>query len=230
MLRRPLRTLLAFLLLTVFLSGLSLAREGDDLYKHPREMTFPPLTFTPPKATRHLLDNGMVVYLLEDPELPLIRLSALIRAGSVYDPPGQAGLAQVAAAAQRDGGTPDQSPAQVNEALDSIAARLEFSMGRESGTASLSVPKKDFPAALTIFAGLLARPAFDPAQFELARQKEIEALRRSNDSAEEIAYREFRKVLFAGNPRGQVPTLESLQGIQREDLLAFHQNSSTPTT
>ena len=161
------------------------------------------------RSARAYLSNGMTVYLLEDPELPLIQISALIRTGSIYDPAAQAGLAKITAAVLRNGGTDDQSPQEINEALESMAAHLEFGMNRESGTGSLSVQKKDFPKALAIFSRLLMRPDFRSEQLDLAKKQEIEAIRRSNDDPEEIAYREFRRALYAGNPRGWIPTLAS---------------------
>lgn len=219
------RSLMVSLLLLLLVPGICL---GDDLLRHPREMTFPPLSFTPPQADRRVLPNGMVIYLLEDRELPLIRLSALVRAGSIYDPPEKSGLAKLTAAVLRTGGSRRKSPRAVNEELESMAAELEFSMGMESATAKLSVQKKDFSRALEIFGGLLMEPAFDPAQVDLAQKQAIEALRRSNDDPEEIAQREFRRLLYAGNPRGQIPTLESLQSIRPADLSAYHRRFFQP--
>ncbi len=222
--------LFTFILMIISLSlpaGFAGAQE-DDLLKHPRNMNFPPLLFNPPQADRHVLSNGMVVYLLEDRELPLIQVSALIRTGSMYDPPAQSGLAHLTATVLRTGGTEEQSPRQINETLEFLAAELEFSMDRDAGRGYLSVLQKDFPRGLSIFAGLLMKPAFDRAQIELAKQRKIEAIRRSNDHPEDIAYREFRKALFQGNPRGQVPTIASVEAITRADLLAFYKKFFHP--
>jgi zinc protease len=218
---------LAFLLLGGILAGGVRGRE-DELLKHPREMTFSPLSFHFPMAERMTLSNGMVVYLLEDPELPLIRLSAMVRTGSMYDPPNLSGLAKVTAKVLRNGGTADRTPQAVNEALEGMGARLEFSMEMESGSLSLVARKEDFPGALSILAGLLMNPGFDPDQVDLAKKEAIETVRRSNDNPEEIAYREFRKVLYGGNPPGREPTLESVAGIQRADLLAFYRKFFHP--
>ena len=221
-----------FLLALMALAAASLPgtapAQGEDLYKRPQDMKFPPLSFTPPQVTRAYLLNGLTVFLLEDPELPLINLSLLIRTGSIYDPADKAGLAKLTAAVLRNGGTEDQSPQEINESLESMAAQLEFGMNRESGTGLLSVQKKDFPKALAIFSRLLKRPAFRSEQLDLAKKQEIEAIRRSNDDPEEIAYREFRRALYAANPRGRIPTLESVERIQRADLLAFHRNFFRP--
>jgi len=155
----------AFLLFSLFLFGIpGWAKGQSDLLKHPREMSFPPLSFDLPQAERTVLSNGMIVYLLENPELPLIRASALIRTGSIYDPPGQSGLAGVTASVLRNGGTLERNPRAVNEALEKMAAQVEFSMEMESGSASFFVRKQDFPKVLPIFADLLINPGFDADQ------------------------------------------------------------------
>jgi len=43
---------------------------------NPRSMSFPPLRFDIPKAERVVLECGMPVYLLRDPELPIINITA----------------------------------------------------------------------------------------------------------------------------------------------------------
>ncbi len=202
--------------------------QEEDLFIHPRHMKFPPLSFTPPKPERTQLANGLILYLLEDRELPLINLSMLIRSGSIYDPPELCGLASLTATLLRTGGTRQQSPRALNEELEFMGAKLEFSMGWESAGVYLSVPRKHFPRALNILADLLINPGFDPEQLDLAKKQEIEKIRRSNDDPEEIAYREFRRALYRGNPRGQIPTIESIQRIKREDLISFHRQFFKP--
>ena len=59
----------------------------------PRKMTFPPLVFAVPTAERVVLDNGMIVYLLPDRELPLVSIQAYVGTGSVYEPADKTGLA-----------------------------------------------------------------------------------------------------------------------------------------
>ena len=54
---------------------------------NPDRITYKPLSFTPPKAERVTLDNGLVLYVLEDHELPLVKITAVIRTGTMFDPP-----------------------------------------------------------------------------------------------------------------------------------------------
>src|SRR5215203_6393455 len=70
------------------------------------DLRYPPLpAFAIPQPERVVLDNGMVVMLLEDHELPLVEATALVRAGSRFDPAGKVGLAGLGAAVMRTGGT-----------------------------------------------------------------------------------------------------------------------------
>ena len=82
---------------------------------------------------------------------------------------------------------------------------METSIGREVGSASLSVLKKDLDMGLAIFADVLIQPAFSQDQVELAKQKKMEGIRRQNDDPQGIAFREFRRTLFENGPRGRVP-------------------------
>src|SRR5206468_11498259 len=87
----------------------------------PRQMRFNPVEFTPPEPDRVVLPNGMVVYLLEDHELPLITLTATMRVGGWLDPADKVGLASLAGITLRTGGTQRLSPEEVDEELEHLA-------------------------------------------------------------------------------------------------------------
>ena len=64
--------------------------------KDHRKLEFPVLPeLSVPRPEIHELDNRMKVLLLQDHELPLISVSALIRGGSVYEPEDKTGLAEL---------------------------------------------------------------------------------------------------------------------------------------
>ncbi|MDE3036817.1 MAG: hypothetical protein KGJ14_12660, partial [Nitrospirota bacterium] len=69
--------------------GAPIAGAQDD----PRTMQFDTVQFIPPEPERVVLDNGMVVYLLEDHELPLVTITAMMQTGAWLDPADQVGLA-----------------------------------------------------------------------------------------------------------------------------------------
>ncbi|MEW6615708.1 MAG: pitrilysin family protein [Thermodesulfobacteriota bacterium] len=196
--------------------------EDANTPQHPRDMIFKPLVFSPPKGERVLLNNGMVLYILEDHELPVLNLSAVIRTGSVYEPADKAGLAELTGGVMRTGGTRSMTPDEINDQLEYIAGAVEIGIGSESGSASLSVMKKDTDIGIKIFADIMMNPGFDQEKLDLAKKQEIEAIRRRNDNPDSIAFREFRRLLYKDNPRGRVSTVKSINAITRKDLIEFH--------
>ena len=215
--------------LIVLLIGFCLLNScKPSLLKHPAQLSYKPLEFPFPQAEQVKLSNGIELYLLEDNELPLINLVALVRTGSVFEPADKAGLASLTGTVMRTGGTSSLSGDEINEKLEFIAGSVETSIGREMGSASLSILKKDIDLGLAIFADVLRKPAFSQDKVELAKQKNIEAIRRQNDNPQSIAFREFRRALFSDGPRGRVPTVETVSSIAREDMVAFHKKYFYP--
>lgn len=189
----------------------------------PRQMTFSPVAFNPPEPERVVLKNGIVVYLLEDHELPLVTVSATIRTGGWMDPSDKVGLAGLTGFAMRAGGTQRTGAAALDQELERFAMVLSVSIGVESGVAMLDVMKKDLDQGLAIFADVLRRPAFDPSRVELAKLQARESIRRRNDQPQSIASREFAKLLYGpAHPFARESSLESIARITREDLVSFH--------
>ncbi len=195
----------------------------------PRTMKFDPVTFTVPDVDRVVLENGIVVYLLPNPELPLITVGAMIRAGSVYEPADKVGLAAITGAVMRTGGTARMTGDEVDEELEFLAANIGVGIGAESGSASLDLLKKDLPRGLAIFADILRTPAFDAGKLELAKRQTLEVIRRRPDSPAGIAAREFKKLLYGPeHPLGRESTAETVSRITRDDLVAFHRQFFAP--
>lgn len=194
-------------------------------------MTFPPESFTPPKAERVTLSNGMIVYLLEDRELPIVNLTAMIRTGSIYDPPERIGLADLTGIVIRTGGTASRSGNELDDELEFVGAELTSSIGQDAGWASLNVLTKDLPRGASLFAEMLMRPAFDPAKIDLAKKQAIEGIRRRNDHPSSIASREFTKLLYGPtHPYAREPTEATVNAVTRQDMIAWHRRYYHPNT
>ncbi|MEC4890444.1 MAG: pitrilysin family protein [Nitrospira sp.] len=202
---------------------------GGPALSDPRTMTFKPVEFTPPEPDRVVLDNGMVVYLLEDHELPLVTVTATMKTGSWLDPADKVGLAALTGALMRTGGGGGLTPEQVDEELEHFAGDVSISIGHESGSASLDVLKKDLTRGLQIFAGLLRAPAFDQERVEIAKLQALEGIRRRQDSPGSVVGREFMKLLYGPeHPSARETSLASITRITRDDLVAFHRSTVHP--
>ena len=223
------RRTLNILVLAMSLLFATGAFAGDVALGDPRTMKFNPVEFSPPEPARLVLEDGMVVYLLEDHELPLVSLSATMRTGGWLEPQDKIGLAGLTGSVMRTGGGGGLTAAQIDEELEQFAIDINMSMGRQSGSASLDVLSKDLARGMRIFAGLLRQPAFEPARVELAKLQAIEGIRRRQDNPGSIVSREFMKQLYGSeHPSARESTIESIQRITRDDMVAFYQRTVHP--
>jgi predicted Zn-dependent peptidase len=203
-------------------------QSGQRLLRKPETFTFKPVHYTVPSPTRVLLDNGMVLYLLEDHELPLIEMSALIRTGAIYEAQDYAGLSALTGEVMRTGGTETMSPEEIDETLEYIDARIAVSIETESGSASLSVMKKDFDQGFDIFSRIIRSPRFAAERLSIAKEQKIAALRQTNDNPQTLAFRQFKKLLYRSNPRGNLPTIDTIKRIEPKDLHRFYRTFFHP--
>lgn len=193
-------------------------------------LRYPPLaSFDIPRPQRVELENGLVVLLLEDHELPLVEVTAMVRAGSALDPADKVGLADLAGEVLRTGGTETLPGDQLDDWLESRAAEVEVGITPEAARVTLSSLKQDFPDALRVFSDVLRRPAFDAKKLEVERNKAIANVSRQNDDMFEILFREFGEVVYGPDSAyGRTPTYATLGAIRRDDLAAWHRRSFHP--
>ncbi|MBI3351064.1 MAG: insulinase family protein [Nitrospirae bacterium] len=170
-----------------------------------------------------VLPNGMILYLLEDHELPLINISATIQTGSFYEPADQIGLASLTGALMRTGGAGDKTGDEIDEILENLSASISTGIGGDSGYASLNVLTRDINKGFDLFADVLMSPRFSEEKLEILKNQEIENIRRKNDNPSPIAGREFAKLLYgAETPYAREATLETVSRIKRQDCVDFY--------
>jgi zinc protease len=216
----------ALIFFIIIINGTCLAESAPLI--DPNDIRYKPLTFAPPEAERVELKNGMILYILEDHEIPLVNISALIRTGSIYDPPGKEGLAEITGNVMRTGGTKKRTGGEIDEELEYFAGSITVSAGMESGLATLSVLKKDLDEGLDIFADIIINPVFDSNKLKTAKDLKIETLRRILDEPQKVAFREFKRIIYRGNPRGKLPSIKTVKEIGRDDLIKFHRRFYYP--
>ncbi len=211
------------LFIAVFITCLIVSGSLPLCAKPHEELTFEPIQFKPPVPQRHELSNGMVLYLLEDHELPVFDISGLVKTGTIYDPADKIGLASICASVMRTGGTISREPDALNEELESMAASVEVGMSPEYGSVSLSTMAEDIEKGLEIFADVLRNPAFREDKLELRKQQAIEGIRRRNDNPIQLAWRNFSAILYGtDHPFGWYSEIEDVESIAVDNLKAFH--------
>lgn len=195
-----------------------------------KELEFPSLSnITLPDYERYELDNGMVVYLMEDHQLPLIKGNALIKVGSRIEPQEKIGLAEITGSMMRLGGTVDHSAGELNELLEQRAAKIEVSINTHSGNAAFNSLSKDIEIVFDLFSQVLKQPAFDSQQLTLTKTQLQGQIARRNDNPGDIANRELHKLVYGeGSPYARTIEYATLNNINLNDVVSFHQKYIRP--
>ncbi len=195
-----------------------------------QKIPIPPLpTFKPQQPKRIQLSNGMVIFLQEDHELPLISGSARIRGGSRNEPATKVGLVELLGEVWRTGGTKTQTGDQLDDFLEVRAAKVETAGGPDSTSISLSCLKGDFDDVFKVFADLLQHPEFRADKLDLAQKQADDSISRRNDEISGIAHREAVKLAYGkGNPYARQPEYSTIAAITRQDLLDWHKTYVHP--
>ena len=221
---------LGLVLFTVLLSFTVRFQAIADTPKHYTELEFEPLPeIELPEYDRYELDNGMVVYFVEDRDFPLVSGTAIIRTGSRFEPSNKVGLAELTGSVMRSGGTENHPAAELNSILEQKAASIETMINGSSGNASFSTLSEDLDTVFPLFAEVLRQPAFAADKFTLAKKQQQGAISRRNDDPGNIASREFNKVIYGKtSPYARTVEYETLDNISREDAINFYQTYVRP--
>ena len=195
-----------------------------------KQIPIPPLpAFKPQQPRRIELSNGMVIFLQEDHELPLIDGTARIRGGSVNEPADKVGLVDIYSEVARTGGTKSQTGDQLDDFLEVRAAKVETGGGPDSTTISFSCLKGDLDDVFKTFVDVLQNPEFREDKIDIAKKGEQDSISRRNDDVSEIAHREAVKLAYgAENPYARVPEYATVSAITRQDLIDWHEKYIHP--
>jgi zinc protease len=197
----------------------------------PEQITFAPLQFEAPRTEdfRHVLSNGVVVYLAPSHEFPLVNLVFTFKGGSFLDPVEEIGLASTMGAMVRRGGTTTIKAAAVDEEFDFLAAQASTSARGMASAASLNCLKSNFDSSFKLFLDMVRNPGFQQDRLDVYKAEVIEKLKQRNDDADPILNREWRALLYGRDHfEAAEPTAQSIASITRDDLLTMHQRIFHP--
>jgi zinc protease len=180
-------------------------------------------------GVREKLPNDLVWLFSRQSELPLVTLQLLIKAGTLADPPGKAGLANLTASLLLSG-TKSRSATQIARELDFMGAHLSAQGGDDFASVSLTCLKKDLAPALGLFKDVLLNPAFAPEELKRKVAQFKAALEAEQDEPMVVAVRAFASKLYGPFPYGHPGrgTPQGLSGITRKDLVDFHHRYYRP--
>ncbi|NMB61074.1 MAG: insulinase family protein [Chloroflexi bacterium] len=178
----------------------------------------------PHNITRFRLANGITVLAFSNMSSKSLIISGMLSSGGIWDPPGKYGTAHFTAAMLMRGNE-NNSFQEINDQLEGVGASLSFSASTRNTYFRGRSLVKDFPLLLALIRDSLTRPTFPEIYIKRLRNQLLTGLIIRDQDTQEKASLEYDRILFRDHPYGTPVDgyPDTIQAIQREDLVRHHQ-------
>lgn len=183
-----------------------------------------------PVPEKRVLKNGLTVYALSKPGLPLVSATVVMRGGVAADSASQAGLAGFVSEILTYG-TKKRSATQIAEEVESLGSSLQSWVDDDNNYLAFTSLTDNFSKVFDVAADVLMAPAFEAVEIERVRKMRLAYLDEEKVEPRATAVRLFRQVVFGKHPYGHTAlgSRKVIQSLTAKDLRNFHVNHYTPT-
>lgn len=185
--------------------------------------------FSLPKIHSLFPKDGLKVYAVSRPELPLINIHLILPFGGEVDPPYRGGLADLSAE-MLTLGTQKRSAPQLAAEIDGLGAILSAHSGWNGTSLQISGLSEDLGRLLELLLEIYTQPAFSLEEFEQLKQRRIGQLVQQKDESQIIADERFQEALFQGTSYDHpvYGSLSSLPKLLLGEVSEFHRENFLP--
>ncbi len=174
--------------------------------------------------------NGLRVVVAPVHKLPLVTVLALVDAGSVADPVGQEGVAQLTASLLTEG-TGDLTGAQLAELVEVMGSSLDAGADWDSSVVKLTTLSSRLPEAIALLARVLTEPSLPDDEFQRLRTERLADLLQQRSEPRSLADEAFAQAIYAPGARYAIPdggTERSVRALTLDQLRAFYDDRYSP--
>ncbi|MSR16033.1 MAG: insulinase family protein [Gammaproteobacteria bacterium] len=180
--------------------------------------------YATPAIQRWTTDNGVPVYFMPAPEIPMFKLRVVFDAGSARDRKS-AGLAMLTSALLGEG-TVDLSTDDFHAQVEATGAQIGSGVLRDMAwisLRSLTDPTTAEPA-LQLLRAMLVSPRFSEDIFDRARKQIQAGLQNEKVAPEALGDKALQRAIYHAHPYGTPTggTETSIAGLAPADVQAFH--------
>ena len=174
-----------------------------------------------PKSTKTELPNGVVVYFMQKPAVPLVNLHVIIRGGVESEPDGLAGISSITAALLRKG-TVHRTADQFSAELDGLGGEFRAGANDQAVIANGEFLTKDFDKGLNLTADVILHPVFPESEVKKALSQSIDGSRSQKDNPQAAISQYFRAFFYGpAHPYGRPADEASLNRIDRYKIVEY---------
>ncbi|HUV00157.1 MAG TPA: pitrilysin family protein [Bacteroidales bacterium] len=177
------------------------------------------------------LSNGMKLYGIKQSELPLVQYSIVISGGHLLDAIDKGGVASLTASLMNEG-TKNKTPEELEDAIKLLGANINFYGGNENITIRVSTLARNFEKTIGLVEEMLFEPRWDEEQFNLAKIRIVNNLKRNKANPSYLASTTLNKLVFGENNILAIETVgteESVSSITIDDLKDFYNKNFSPS-
>ena len=205
--------------------------EPDYRYVIEQDEPPPPLDsneFNFPTITETVMDNGLEVVVIEQPNMPIISLDVYFAGGSTAQPtdlPGTAGITGYLISR----GTETRSAQDIAGAIEQVGGAVNSVGGSDYLQLGVFALIEDADLAFDLLADMTLNANFPENEFEREQAEWISSLEAALAQPGSVARRIFDNRLYSSeHGYGNLYTAESLEAITRDDIVAFYESRRQP--
>ncbi|WP_457671363.1 M16 family metallopeptidase [Thiolapillus sp.] len=171
-----------------------------------------------PDVVEKQLANGLTLWLIERPGLPLVSMYLAANAGEASDPGQLKGLSNILSATISSG-TGQRSSRQIAEQLQALGAEIDVGIGKDISYIGINGLSTETDALLEILADTARNASFPEEEVKLAIENELQSIIASKSQPAYDLNQVFYRRLFGEHPYAFVnPDPEVIRKITRSDL------------
>jgi len=209
---------------TLFAAAAATAAPVDVSIYDPRNLPVPPIGRIPAvKPERFVLPNGVVVYLLENHELPVVKGTAYFPSSPSFDPEDRAGLLGLTGTVMRSGGTAAHTGDWLDDRLGAIGAAINSNISSDLANAGFRCLTDNTSEVVGLWAEIIRQPAFPDEKIELAKVGLRRQIASRNDEMIPMLIRVARQAVYGkDSPWALEPEYATVEPISHGDCVKVH--------
>lgn len=182
-----------------------------------------------PDIVEATLSNGIEVVAVQTGEVPIATMTMIVPGGSKTDAREKAGVADLAAGLA-DKGINRMDASAIAARFESLGASFSGGSGSDGTSFSLTAPVANLAQAGELAARIVTGAIYPQEEFERERARSIDTLKVAMQDPGGLSGFVTRVAMYGDAPYGsqQDGTLQSLEAINRNDLLEYRQRYIHP--
>jgi zinc protease len=185
---------------------------------------------TVPAIWQEKMKNGLSISGIIHKELPLVQFSLRIKGGHYLDPASKPGVANLMCDLMNEG-TKNKTPLELEEAIERLGATINIMASNNSVEISGNTLTRNFDKVMELVREMLLEPRWDTAEFELAKIRIINSLKRQKANPTTLARNALNESVYG---KGHVfsfdrqGTENAVATITIDDLKMYYKKFMSP--